>query len=313
MNPVKLDVLIASANSELVNLLDYLLSKEKHRCAKVSRSDGVLENLNQGHFGLAVLDLDMPGREAFTAYRAIHCCPFLRQTPLLLVSRHVHAFDDHMLERGSIYETYLLSPFEPEDLYIRMKAVLNRAAANLDINQITKLPGNSFFIRELSDRIDAKGLFVMLRGDIKHFGSYNERYGYSRGDDVLRVASRIMMETVSNFGNNDDFIGHFGGDNFVILTSVDKAETISQKTVQRFDETIPGFYDSEDRKNKFILLCNRKGQYTAHPLMSLVVIGTSNASREISHAGQLNAIWKELSGYSDRVERNVLILDRRSG
>lgn len=307
------DVLIASTNTDLVNLLEYLLTKEKHRSTKVARSEAVLEKLNQGLFGLAILDLDMPGREAFTAYRAIHCCPFLRQTPLLLVSKYPHMFDDHMLERGSIYEAYLLSPFEPEELYIRMKAVLNRVAANLDINQITKLPGNSFFIRELSGRIDNKGLFVMLRVDIKHFSSYNERYGYSRGDDVLRVTARILMETVCNFGNNDDFIGHFGGDNFVVLTSVDKAEIISQKTVQRFEETISGFYDPEDRKNKFILLCNRKGQYTAHPLMSLAVIGTSNASREINHAGQLNAIWKELAGYSDRLEGNVLILDRRSG
>ncbi|CCQ92466.1 putative Diguanylate cyclase [[Clostridium] ultunense Esp] len=143
-------------------------------------------------------------------------------------------------------------------------------------NPLTGLPGNQVIDKMLSNRLQSEIPFSLIYADLDYFKWYNDQYGFQRGDQVIRYLSQLLMEVVSLKGNDSDFIGHIGGDDFLLITSLEKGVPIAQELIRLFDEQIKGFYDSFDEKEKVIY--DREGNavpYTGLTL-SLGVLQISN-------------------------------------
>ena len=119
---------------------------------------------------------------------------------------------------------------------------------SLDANPLTRLPGNLALERELMARIDLGSSFSQLYFDLDHFKAYNDRYGYQAGSDVIARVGELIRQSVDEVGNPDDVLGHIGGDDYVVLTSPDKAEKLAHNVVIAFDRMAPSFYSEEDVK-----------------------------------------------------------------
>lgn len=177
-------------------------------------------------------------------------------------------------------------------------------------NPLTGLPGNLTIEGELNNRLTEGSLFICIYMDLDNFKSYNDRYGFENGDRLLLLAARLLTGVVRKFGSPTDFVGHIGGDDFVILTHKDKAENICRHYIRYFDRLVKGFYSPEDKVIGGFYGKDRQGQETWFPFVSVslaIVEGAGHCSAEslAETAAQLKRLAKSKFG-------SVYVRDRRA-
>jgi diguanylate cyclase (GGDEF)-like protein len=188
---------------------------------------------------------------------------------------------------------------------------LKRSERDLDANPLTRLPGNISIIGELSERIDKKEKFAVCYVDLNKFKAYNDSYGFEHGDDIIKETARILIRAVQEIGTDSDFIGHIGGDDFVVITKVETAEAISGRIIADFDLSAPHFYNETDRENGYILAKDRAGNMQKVPLVSVSIGIVTNELRKIEHVAQVGEIGAELKAFAKSKEGSNYVKDKR--
>ncbi len=199
------------------------------------------------------------GRSADTLAKELRTDPFLGRLPLIILVRDIRVNDLDWATLG--IDDYIAVPYRPEEVPQRVRLCLSRLERSLDANPLTRLPGNSTILHETTARIESGAPFALAYLDIDNFKSFNDRYGYARGDEVLVVTCRILTTVVSELAGTDGFVGHVGGDDFVFMSVPTTIEAICQTLIKRFDLVIPDFYDPEDRAKGFIDSVDRRGNH----------------------------------------------------
>lgn len=192
------------------------------------------------------------------------------------------------------------------DLLREITAIQLRCARHA--NPLTGLPGNILINDTLASLLDQERQFTAIYCDLDNFKAYNDTYGYARGDKVIVALSRILQEQA---GCRDDFIGHIGGDDFMMALVSENWRIICQDILGAFEHLAPSFYDLEHRRAGGIRIENRQGTETFYPLVSLSIAalpihpGTRYSSLDI--ASQLS----ELKSQAKKRPGNSLFVDRR--
>jgi diguanylate cyclase (GGDEF)-like protein len=189
--------------------------------------------------------------------------------------------------------------------------ILRRTERDLEANPLTRLPGNVSILSEMTRRLENKALFAVCYLDLDKFKAYNDKYGFEHGDEVIRETARILIRALQKFGNPDDFIGHIGGDDFVVITTPKAIDNLCQKIINDFEKTAPSFYNETDRKNGYIVALDRKGKEQEIPLLSMSIGVVTNETRKIEHVAQIGEIGAELKAAAKRLERSNYIKDKR--
>ena len=191
-------------------------------------------------------------------------------------------------------DDYLQKPLSPEDLWSRISLTFARAARNRDSNPLTLLPGNYSITRELQLRIDRKVHFSIGYVDLDNFKSYNDKYGFLRGDEIIKITARLLTNSLQKLHADGSFVGHIGGDDFVFIVPPGLLDAVCNEIINNFDLVIGDFYDEGDRNRGFIDSTNRKGQKERFPIISLSIAVISNEYYPIKHIGQISAIAAEI-------------------
>lgn len=178
-------------------------------------------------------------------------------------------------------------------------------------NPLTKLPGNVTIQEEIERRIAENRKFVVIHSDLDNFKAYNDNYGISQGDIAIKLTAEILKEAVKEAGNANDFLGHEGGDDFVILTTPDKADTLTEYFIRRFDESIPQLYKPEDRERGFIIAKNRQGVICEFPLISISLAGVTNQNIPYKNYGEITNRMIEVKEKVKATKGSCFLLDRR--
>jgi diguanylate cyclase (GGDEF)-like protein len=172
---------------------------------------------------------------------------------------------------------------------------LRRADRDQNSNPLTKLPGNSIINRTITQRLSSP--LAVLYADLDNFKAYNDKYGFNMGDKIIQYAADTLSFAVRNYGNSNDFLGHVGGDDFVIISTPDKSEIISAHICEEFDKTITQFYNQEDKERKKIVAYDRQGILREFPLVSISIAIITNEKRELVSPTQIAHIAAELKHY----------------
>lgn len=179
-------------------------------------------------------------------------------------------------------------------------------------NPLTGLPGNITISSRIDMNIDMGKTFAVLYCDLDNFKAYNDKYGFIKGDDAILYSRDKLVETAETEGMHNIFVGHEGGDDFVVITPYDCWELYAQRFVDAFDRDIGQFYNSTDRKNKCISSVNRQGQPQKFPLMSMSIAVVTNAKRKFTHHGEIVQVAAEVKKYAKKIEGSGYKLDERS-
>ncbi len=181
--------------------------------------------------------------------------PVLSQIPILAI------FDDDPEFSGwdgLFIEDYLRKSDLSRDLLLKAGLCIARSKRVVEINPLTRLPENISINRQIQTALDARKIFVLVYLDIDHFKPFNDRYGFSRGDEILKVTGRIVVNIIKNRQPHGSFIGHIGGDVFVYIMDTDLNEEASDEIIDAFDRIVPSFYDVSDKEKGLIGPKNRQ-------------------------------------------------------
>jgi diguanylate cyclase (GGDEF)-like protein len=181
----------------------------------------------------------------------------------------------------------------------------------LDANPLSKLPGNTSIIQRIQQLIDNGDDFALAYCDLDYFKSYNDKYGFSRGDEVLMMAARVIVNTIRSYQGVSSFVGHVGGDDFVFILPPDKVEDACKRIIKAFDEIVPHFYDPADRKRGNITSVDREGNTKIFPLMAISLAVVVNTERRIEHYGEVSSIAMELKKKAKEDPKSSYVIDRR--
>ncbi|MCD6187955.1 MAG: diguanylate cyclase [Desulfuromusa sp.] len=142
---------------------------------------------------------------------------------------------------------------------------------HLDMNPLTLLPGNLAIDREVDMRISKREPFSHLYIDLDNFKVYADRYGYKAGSDVLARVGQLLKEVVGEYGSPHDLVGHIGGDDYVVLSSIDSGELLAQKIIDGFTLLVPSFYNAKDREVGSFAAEDRYGVVRTFTLMTISI------------------------------------------
>ena len=181
----------------------------------------------------------------------------------------------------------------------------------LDTSPLTRLPGGIAIENVTNKRIAAGTPLAFCLLDIDNFKAYNDHYGYAKGNDVIQATASIIGEAVAKYGSQDDFIGHIGGDDFVLITTPDLYPRICQAVIDTFDKTILDFYDEQDRQRGHIVGENRQGQEVKFPLAALSIAVVTNLKRKFKNHIQYGEVAAEMKEHAKTVSGSVFMVDQR--
>ena len=178
-------------------------------------------------------------------------------------------------------------------------------------NPLTGLPGNLVIEEQLRRLLVNEAEFAVLYLDLNNFKAYNDKYGFERGDRVLLMTAEILSRSLAHEGMGEDFLGHIGGDDFIIITSPDRAERIATSIIATFDREILAAFSEEDRGRGYIQVPNRQGKPQKFPVTSISIAGVTNKYREFKNYWEIPEVAAELKKLAKQQSGSRLVFDRR--
>ena len=279
-------LLIVDDDADIQRILTLRLQQDGYRVARALTGAEALIATQKQPFDLIILDLLLPDIDGFAVLAALRARSATAMTPILLLSaRDSPQQKVHGLQLGA--DDYITKPFSPAELQARIRATLRRHERTSGANPSTQLPGNIAIERTLRHRIEQNAPFAVCYADIDNFKAYNDTYSFLKGDAVIHQTAHALLQAIELRGNHDDFVGHIGGDDFVVITTPERAEAISAHAIASFDLLAPLFYDGVTRARGYIDAHDRQGQPMRFPFVSLSIGIVSSALHPITHLAEV--------------------------
>lgn len=278
----------------------------------VAASDGLegIHKVREEKPDLAILDVVMPGMDGFEVCKTLRDDESNNLMPIIIVTAQDNE-DDKLtgLELGA--DDYITKPFNRRELLSRVRNTLKRIDRNRYANPLTGLQGNIEIQSEINHRIAKEQLFAVVYADLDNFKAYNDVYGFASGDRAIKLTADIIMDTVHICGAHGDFIGHVGGDDFVIITVPERVDAICEGIIKDFDKKIVALYSAEDQRKGYITTTNRQGFTAEFPIMTISIAVVTNEARQLISHIQVGEIAAELKKKAKAILGSSCVKDRR--
>ena len=306
----KKKILIIDDTELMVKLTTDILKEKGYDVVSASNGVDGIKMVMSEKPDLVLLDVVMPGIDGFEVCKLLRKDESNNLMPIIMLTAQGNEEDKLAgLELGA--DDYITKPFNPRELISRVKNTLLRIDRNRLANPLTGLPGNIEIQSEINYRIAKELIFSILYLDVDNFKAYNDAYGFSRGDSAIKLIADILMDNVRTFGSKNDFTGHIGGDDFVIVTSPECADILCENIIKDFDERVPELYSDADKQSGFISTTNRRGYITRYPIMTVSIAVVSNENRVLCNHLQVGEIAAELKKKAKSVTGSVYLKDMR--
>lgn len=290
-------ILVIEDERVLGEMLTLILRGDGHRVVYASTGEIGLESALREPPDLLLLDLNLPGMNGFEVLRALRQNPKTLHIPVIVLSARQDS-RDKVAAFNLFAHDYLTKPFNSDELLARVRAHLHHASGSL-LSPLTRLPSGPLIDSAIQQRLSAATPWAFLYLDLDHFKALNDAYGFNRGNEMILLLRRVVVEITAERGNHHDFVGHIGGEDFVVLTTPDHAQPLCQGIIQGFTTLSQRFYRAEDLERGAFYAQGRAGETRYFPLVTIsiaVIFHTSDGGiRDIEHLSQVTARVKQRS------------------
>lgn len=303
-------VLVVDKDPENVVLVESRLRAREFSVRTASSSRDALDVLKQERFDLILLSARMElvdGEELAEKIRRATATCYV--PVIMMLGEDDLAALIHGVQLG--FDDFLMGPFDALTLQMRVLLNIKRAEERMQANPLTKLPGNVAIERTTKERISENKPFSVCYLDVNHFKSFNDIYGYDRGDDVIRQTARIILQTVTKYDPDHSFVGHVGGDDFIVILHPDEEAKFARECMKEFDRIMPTYYSQEEVKRGYITVKNRKGKSERFPLMSIAIAAVTNLYRKHSSPAEIAQVAAEVKKFLKTQPGSSYLRDRR--
>lgn len=301
-------ILIADDLPDLLSALKDTLEREGFSVVAVGDGKAALEAIRADPPDIAVLDFKMPKLNGFEVTAALREDPLLENLPVVILS--ASGTRDSKVEGLTLgADDFISKPVDVRELLARIRMILKRSRQGLDANPLTRLPGNLSIESRIETALKAGRPLAVLYIDLNQFKAYNDVYGYEEGDRVIKALARVLVEPVRS--GQADFVGHIGGDDFIVLTTPERMEPVAQAICDRFDAIVPSFYSAEDKARGFIRTKDRQGAERDFPFLSVSIGICHNQERTLQGFAQVAHLGAELKKAAKSKGGSAYVVDRR--
>ncbi|GJQ52616.1 MAG: diguanylate cyclase [Anaerolineaceae bacterium] len=286
----KARLLIVEDDIDIGNMLKIYFGGMDFDVDVAVRGSEALEKTKHALPHLIVLDIMLPDIDGYEVCRALRTNMRTSHIPVIFLTQKDERSDKLQgLELGA--DDYITKPFDIEELKLRVQGAIKRAERESLTDPRSGLPAGRLIEEQLRRIIREKG-WALLDARINDFEPFKDVYGFVAGDDALRFAAMLINEVVDEFGSASDFIGHAGGDNFVIITTEEQAKAIKTRLKERFNGEVQTQYNFMDRQQGFMQAPSSDGVAANVPFMTLsvgIVSPSNNSFSDIREITELAA------------------------
>lgn len=305
-------ILVAEKDDATRELILMRLHSRHHKVFEAYKSSQVLRFLEREVLDLILLSSDMEPVNGKMLIQIIRSRSHLMAVPVIMIAEE-RKLTELMLGHEKGFDDFLLKPFSPLVLQLRVNLNIAKTMERVEANALTHLPGNHAIEKLVAKKIQAGEKFSVLYIDINHFKAFNDHYSFQKGDDVILQTARLLVTTSHAVARDGEcFIGHIGGDDFIAVLPAELEEVFARQFIDDFDRIMPTYYNKTDREAGFIRVENRRNKMENFPLMSCSVAGVTNLYRNYTNLREIAQDATEVKTYLKSQPGSHYLQDRRS-
>ncbi len=263
-------ILVVEDDRSIADLLTAIFTGEQYAVEHARTGEDGLQRALHHPPDLILLDLNLPGMDGFEVLRLLRAEAKTMHVPVVILtarqdlSDKLHAFNDlHVND-------YLTKPFNSDELMARVRALMHNTQQAL-LSPLTRLPGGTQIERAIVQRFAAGAPWTFVYIDLDHFKALNDGYGFWRGNEMIRLLTRSVVAATEACGNPADFVGHIGGEDFVVITTPETIHPLCRDIIRRFAASSRLFYRAEDLARGGFVAVGRAGPEQVFPLVTVSI------------------------------------------
>ena len=272
---------------------------------KTEQIDIALKNIPS----LIVINEDAIDRNVIELCRKIRKDEDNTITPVIVVSSNGSRTHRMRILNESV-EYFIKKPVDEGYLYYTVKNLNRLLTTNRTVSPLTGLPGNVQIHSELKKRISKEEEFSVLYVDLDNFKAYNDVYGFLKGDRIIQFTADILINEIHKY-DTGGFVGHVGGDDFIVIVPYTETENLCQRIIATFDGKIKNFFTDEDAKKEYIEIANRKGIIEKFPLTSVSIAVVVVDKNRFSNILEIGDVAAQVKHAVKSIMGSSYIIDRR--
>ncbi|RJP54705.1 MAG: response regulator [Anaerolineaceae bacterium] len=284
-------LLVVEDDNDIANMLKIYFGGMDYEVDIAPRGGLALEKTRTALPHLIVLDIMLPDIDGYEVCRTLRTNTRTSHIPVIFLTQKDERSDKLQgLELGA--DDYITKPFDIEELKLRVQGAIRRSERESLTDPRSGLPAGRL-IEEQLRRIIRQEDWALLDLRVNHFDPFRDVYGFVAGDDVMRFTAMLLSEVVDELGSSSDFIGHAGGDNFIIITQYDSVNAIRERVKARFAEEVQTHYNFMDRQQGFIQVPKTEGGVAQVPFMTLAIGMVSPTQQSFSDIREITELAAE--------------------
>jgi diguanylate cyclase (GGDEF)-like protein len=303
-------VLIVDDEKNFVKLLRFNLEERGFECFEAYDGKTALDRAVHERPDLILLDLLLPEMTGVEVCSELKKNFLTSQIPVIMITVKTD-YHDKILAFEEGVDDFISKPFQLEEFGARIKMILRRMEKSLSSNPLTKLPGNVSINKEIDSRIKEEKKFALAYLDLDNFKPYNDHYSYVKGDKIIRRVAEVILEVVERLGTKNDFVGHIGGDDFVLITHPNRVKKTCEEIITKFKELLPEFYEKEDLEAGYIEIPDRRGNIVRYPALSISIGVATNVHMKITSHIRAAEVATEMKNFAKTFPGCSLKIDKR--
>lgn len=258
--------------------------------------------------GVLILDIHLPN--APQTLRNLRNNPRATGNGIIVIT---HSHDLELLEStlADGADDFLRPPFELVEFLARVKAVVRRTTQMIGVSPLTGLPGNQRTEVEIDRWLRAGRPTAVAHVDLDNFKPFNDHYGFKRGDHVIAFAAHVLQNARTASPDESCFVGHIGGDDFVVVVDPAHVESLAKRVIDDFDAGILDYYDREDAIRGYIEVPDRRGDRHAFSVVSISLGIATNVHRTLVNSVDASQVAAEMKEVAKGIPGSAYRIDRR--
>jgi PleD family two-component response regulator len=285
-------ILVVEDDFDISNMLRIYFGGQGYEVQVAPRGNDALTMTRKQLPNLIVLDIMLPDMNGYDVCRELRETTRTSHIPIIFLTQKDERSDKIAgLELGA--DDYITKPFDIEELKLRVQNSINATNRVAQLNPISNLPMGRLIEDHLRNLMRSDKVWAYIDLKINNFDPFTEVYQFVAGDDVLRFMALLMNEVVDELGTPEDFLGHPGKDNFVLITHSKTVDQLKQRLVERFDNEVKQHYSFIDRDRGYMLVPDTEQGERQVPLMSLSVGSVSTETNQFSDIREITELAAE--------------------